>query len=317
MSDEQRIELDCFGSRCAVLVSGDLPGTTAADAVREARESLLEWHSRFSRFNDDSELSRLNADPRETVGVSPLMARLAACVARAGELSGGLVDGTLLGEIRHAGYTADIAQPLELPRALALAPERRPARPSPEARWRLVGADLPACTVTRPAGVGIDSGGLAKGLFADVLGEMLREHAAYAVDCGGDIAVGGAAGVTRRVEVASPFDGGILHAFSLRRGGVATSGIGRRSWTGADGLPAHHLLDPASGRPAFTGIVQATALAPGAFEAEVLAKAAVLAGPREAARRLPHGGVIVLDDGSARVFEAPAAVSLSALSGVR
>ena len=86
---------------------------------------------------------------------------------------------------------------------------------------------------------------------------------------------------------------------------MATSGIGRRSWLGSDGRPAHHLLDPATGRPAFTGLVQATAVAPSALQAEVRAKAALLAGPREAARWLPDGGVLVLDDGSHRVL-APA-----------
>lgn len=312
---EQRVELPCFGTTCAVVVSGDTPDATAAEALQDARRSLLEWHGRFSRFIADSELSRLNADPRPTVPVSPLMARLAQAVAAAGELTGGLVDGTLLAEISGAGYTSDLGEPLPLARALALAPARRPAGPSPLARWRSVTAELPACTVTRPPGVGIDSGGLAKGLFADVLGEALRAHAAYVVDCGGDIAVGGAAAPPRTVAVASPLDGSTLHTFELRRGGVATSGIGRRSWMGADGLPAHHLLDPATGLPAFTGVVQATALAPTAFEAETRAKAAVLAGPRAAARWLSHGGVIVLDDGSTGVFDAPPAVSLAELSG--
>src|SRR5207247_363044 len=86
----------------------------------------------------------------------------------------------------------------------------------------------------------------------------------------------------------------------LDSGGVATSGVGRRSWMGADGVPAHHLLDPATGRPAFTGVVQATALALTALEAEVTAKAAVLSGPERAPRWLRRGGVVVHDDGSWR-----------------
>ena len=103
--------------------------------------------------------------------------------------------------------------------------------------------------------------------------------------------------------MASPFGDEILHEFELDEGGVATSGIGRRSWTGADGAPAHHLLDPATGRPAFTGVVQATALAPTALEAEVAARAAVLSGPEQAPRWLRRGGVVVLDDGSWRVID--------------
>ena len=101
------------------------------------------------------------------------------------------------------------------------------------------------------------------------------------------------------MHVTSPFDGRVLHTWRLADAGVATSGIGRRSWLDRRGEPAHHLLDPATGRPAFTGVVQATAVAPTALEAETRAKAAVLGGPGEAARWLPHGGLVVLDDGRA------------------
>ena len=52
--------------------------------------------------------------------------------------------------------------------------------------------------MTRTPGVGIDSGGLAKGLFADLIGERLESHAAYAIDCGGDLRLGGADGASGR-----------------------------------------------------------------------------------------------------------------------
>ena len=106
------------------------------------------------------------------------------------------------------------------------------------------------------------------------------------------------------MEVTSPFGTQVLHTFELSQGGVATSGIGRRSWLDVHGAPAHHLLDPGSGRPAFTGIVQATALAPTALEAETLAKAALLSGPGDAACWLPHGGLLVFEDGGHEVVAA-------------
>ena len=167
--------------------------------------------------------------------------------------------------------------------------------------------------VRRPPGVAFDGGGLAKGLCADMLAAALAEHDRFVVDCAGDVRVGGAEGAPRRIEVADPFGRGRpLHSFAVAAGAAATSGIGRRSWLGADGRPAHHLLDPATGRPAFTGIVQATALAPTALEAEVLAKAAVLAGARRraglaGARRASSSA----EDGSHRVFEPRAAALLS------
>ena len=160
----------------------------------------------------------------------------------------------------------------------------------------------------------LDSGGLAKGLFADVIAAELAEHAFFAVDCAGDLAIGGAAGLPRPVAVESPFDGSVLHTFAISAGGVATSGIGRRSWLDERGRPAHHLLDPATGRPAFTGVVQATALAPSALEAEVYAKAAVLSGPVGARRWLSHGGLVVLDDGSHVLLEPPPVVTMEELA---
>jgi thiamine biosynthesis lipoprotein len=158
--------------------------------------------------------------------------------------------------------------------------------------------------VTRPPGLRLNTGGLAKGMFADLLGASLARHPSFAVDCAGDLRVGGADGLERPVEVTSPFDGRVVHRFAVTDAGAATSGIGRRSWLDAAGAPAHHLLDPATGRPAYTGVVQATALAPTALEAEALAKAAVLSGPAGGRRWLAHGGVLVFEDGSHDVVAA-------------
>jgi thiamine biosynthesis lipoprotein len=310
MSAEAIERFECFGTNCVVLVSGDGPAGTAAQAAALARRRLYEWHGQFSRFLPASELSALNHDPREVVEISPLMGRLARSIGEAGRLSGGLVDGTLLEQIEAAGYLGDLGGSLALERALALAPPRRPAGTAPSARWRTLQIDPLAGTLRRPPGVMLDSGGLAKGMFADVLGEELAGHAGYAVNCGGDLLVGGAAGIERPIEVESPFDGSIVHVFRERGAGVATSGIGRRSWIGPDGRPAHHLLDPATGRPAFTGIVQVTALAPTALLAEIRAKAAVLAGPRAARHWLPQGGVIFYDDGSHAVIDRSPVLSI-------
>jgi FAD:protein FMN transferase len=300
MSVEVVEHFACFGGTCEVRVAGSYGRGAAATA----RRRLLAWHDRFSRFLPDSELSRLNADPRDEVPASATMLALAEAVAAAGERTGGLVDGTLVREIEAAGYgdgrvlhAGGSGRPLPLALALRLAPRRRPAGPSPHARWRAVVADREAGVVRRPPGVAIDGGGLAKGLFADLLAALLARHAGFVVNCAGDVRIGGAE--PRAVRVASPFGGAPLHTFELRTGAAATSGITARSWLDAAGGPAHHLLDPATGAPAFTGLVQVTALAPTALEAEMRAKAALLSGPDGArAWLLPHGGVVVRDDGS-------------------
>ncbi len=300
---EQRDTFACFGSSCTIIVA-DASEAEAARAVATARRRLEGWHEQFSRFRSDSELTRLNRDPAETVLVSPLMRRVVEAGVQAARATDGLVDPTLLSEIEQAGYRSHYEGPgVPLRGALAMAPARRAGRPAPEAHWRVVSTDRRASSVTRPAGVQVDPGGIAKGVFADELAAILARHDAFVVDCGGDLRLGGCYAPDREVHVASPFEDAVLHTFKLRSGGVATSGIGKRSWFDADGHISHHLLDPGTGRPAFTGIVQVTALAPTATEAEMLSKAALLRGPRHAGEVLVHGGVFVLDDGDHVVLD--------------
>ncbi len=292
----------CFGTTCSVRLDGE-DGQDAELLLEDAERTLLDWHARFSRFEPGSELSRLNADPWETVPATLTMVRFVLAARAAAELTGGLVDPTLGDEIERAGYVGELGERLELARALVLAPKRRPAAARPQRRWSTLAADPETGTVSRAVGMRLDSGGIAKGLFADLLGARLARREAWVVDCGGDLRVGGTAGLGRPVDVRSPFDPAVvLHRFVLATGGVATSSIGDRAWLDPEQRPAHHLLDPATGRPAFTGVVQVTALAPSAAEAEARAKAALLSGPEAAERWLPHGGVVVPDDGSPRIY---------------
>jgi thiamine biosynthesis lipoprotein len=282
-----------------VLVQGRGPAGSPALAVGRARRRLLEWHQQFSRFESSSELSRLNGDPRQSVPASAMMTRFVESALHAAALTGGLVDSTLVNEVEDAGYRDDFAHaPVALADAARLAPAPRPAAPDPRARWQQVSVDRRHGMVTRPVGLRLDSGGVAKGLFGDVLAPLLSWHDWFAVQAAGDIRFGGATGTVHRVEVTSPFDAGsVLHAFELVRGAAATSGTTKRCWIDDHGRLAHHVLDPATGRPAFTGVVQVTALAPSGVEAEALAKAALLSGRERATEWLPHGGVVVYDDG--------------------
>jgi thiamine biosynthesis lipoprotein len=294
---EARSEFNCFGGRVGVVAPED------AD-IRRIRARFESWHRALTRFDPASELSLLNASPAPHVRVSAIMACFVAAAVDAAHRTDGLVDPTLVPEIESTGYLSDLADPLDLATSLALAPARQPARPHAERRWLKVSVDPMTRTVTRPPGVQLDSGGIAKGLFADLAARLLSDSGSYAVDCAGDIAIGGSDGLERPVLVDDPFGRGTLHELAVVSGGVATSGIGRRSWIGPDGRPAHHLLDPSTGRPAYTGIVQATAVGPTAADAEVRAKAALLAGAEQATLWLDHGGVLVFDDGSHAVIDA-------------
>lgn len=289
---ERERAFDLLGSSVRLLVSED-----GVAALPLAEALLRGLQGGLSRFDPESELCRLNRDAREVVPVSRPLALALDAAARAHDISGGLVDVTVLPALEAAGYRGSRVgiEPADLRAALAAAPARRPATPG---ITRAFEVDLERATVQRPSGLRFDLGGIGKGLAADLAGRQLGPALAWVADCGGDVRIGGRAPEPRQVQVGDPFSTGSCRSFELRAGAVATSGLRTRVWTQGDGY-AHHLIDPASGTPAWTGVAQATALAPTAVEAEVLAKTALLLGPEAGARFLqPRGGVLVLDDGA-------------------
>jgi thiamine biosynthesis lipoprotein len=267
---------------------------------------LRVMHRELTRFEPRSALSELNADPAYRCDVSPLLGVAVQAALWAARRSEGLVDPTQLPALERAGYEHSRAgvPGAPLPTALDRAPPRRAARPDPASGWKGIQVDPEAGWVRRMPGVRIDLGGSAKGLAADLASARLEGYASHVVDAGGDLRIGGAEPRPRLVQVSHPLREGPAHVFELTSGAVATSGIGTRVWRSGDRF-AHHLIDPSTGRPAWTGVVQATALGETGVEAETLAKSALLSGPDVGAGLLARrGGVLVLDDGSVVVREA-------------
>lgn len=306
---ERELRLDLFGTEVRVLLgipvaSRALPTEVALE--RTAAE-LGRIHQALTRFDPGSELSRLNSDRDATVAVSPLLRAALEQALWAARRTNGLVDPTLVPELERAGYADSRTGrcPAPLSEALASAPPRRIAQASHAARWKDV--RIGTRSVSRPPGVRFDLGGTAKGLAADLCAARLGGYSSSAVDVGGDIVVGGVVGSERTVVVDNPLTGEPAASFPLVRGAVATSGLATRVWRLGDGF-AHHLLDPSTGMPAWTGVIQATAVGHTGVEAEALAKAALLSGPRSGLPLLERlGGALILDDGGVLAAGLPGA----------
>lgn len=269
-------------------------------AVRESREFIERYEQCLSRFRSDSELCALNADHRRVLDASPLLRAAVTAGLKAAIATDGLVDLTLVDEIEGVGYidSREGFTSAALSDALLLAPARGPARPSPNRRWTEIEVDEELETISRPPGVRIDTGGIGKGLAADLLAERLSRHQRFVVNCGGDLRLGGLQPGAFEVLVQNPVSGEHDHRLFVEGGAVATSGLDVRIWRSDDGRFAHHLIDPSTGEPAWTGLVGATALAPTGVDAETLSKAALLSGAAGARRVLArHGGLIVYEDG--------------------
>jgi FAD:protein FMN transferase len=260
-----------MGTDAHVVVVGggvDLPDRAAA--------RVADLESRWSRFLPDSEISRCNALSGRPVRVSDETVRLVACAVSGWRLTEGRFDPTVLAALRDAGYDRDYGAATR--HALGHLPP--PARPAPgcaDVVW-----NEGERTVTLPAGVLFDPGGVGKGLAADIVTEELLAAGADGalVSLGGDVRVRGLPpeGGQWTVAVEDAAHVGVeLVRIGLHDGAIATSSRLQRRWQTRAGS-AHHLIDPRTGMPAVTPLVAVTAVTADGWWAEIAAKAVLIGG---------------------------------------
>lgn len=215
-----------------------------------------------SRFRTDSELSAVNAAAGQWVDVSwDFVAVLAACL-QAADITGGLVDPTLGGAIKAAGYDAWADQPTPTDADVTTG------------TWRSVGIRPGGrqAQVCIAAGSALDLGSIAKGWLADRLAaSVARSGYEVCANMGGDIRV--IADEPWTVWADSEVPGAPLATLTLVDAGLATSGTTRRSWKGG-----HHIIDPRTGEPAVTDWHSVSAVAANAVHANAAATAGIILG---------------------------------------
>ena len=252
------LRFHALGGECALFAVGVAPAR-----LEWGRRWVLARHARFSRFEPGSELSSLNRAAGRWTEVSDELEAMLRSALEAHTASGGLVHAGVLHAMLAIGYT----RPLAAGPTAASAPPRPPP-PLPEM------LEVSAGRARLRPGTGLDLGGIAKGWLADRLASELGSN--VLVNLAGDLFARGPGPAGRGWPVGM---GGVT--VMLRDRGAATSGTWRRRWR-SRGRVLHHLIDPRSGGPAQTDLVEASAVAETACQAEVDAKAALLLGSRGA-----------------------------------
>jgi thiamine biosynthesis lipoprotein len=267
----------------------------ALELAERARQRIADLESRWSRFLPKSELSRLNQSPGRPTVVSAETFQAVGAAVEGWYLTGGRYDPTILAALQAAGYDRTFKQVAPTSAEQAGTSVRAPG---------CAGITLmPSVNaVLLPPGVTLDLGGVGKGLGADLVATELLSWGATgaSVNLGGDVRVKGVApDGSWRIAVEDPFDETVtLFQVALADGAVVTTTRLTRQWQRA-GQQLHHLIDPSTGAPAATGVASVTVVAAEAWRAEVLAKAAFLAGVDEGLELLSSAGVtgaIVRDD---------------------
>ncbi len=271
------------------------PAALAA-AVEIVRDYLSQVDAAASRFRPDSEVCRLAVAIDGRTTPSPLLRELVHAALWAAQTTDGAVDPTLGSVLTSLGYRGDLDQQATARRAAPTLTRR--------ATWRDVHLD-PVSLQVPPATL-LDLGATAKAYAADRSATIVAET----LDCGALVSLGGdirfagrepAGGWRVRVQ-----DGPDQPASTIRLTGaraVATSSTLHRRWLQDEEI-LHHVLDPATGRPADPVWRTATVAANTCLEANTWSTAALVRG-RRAPDLLRRAGVdarLVTAEGSVALF---------------
>jgi thiamine biosynthesis lipoprotein len=271
----------------------EAPASDTADRVHVVvRDLMRAVELSGSRFREDSDVSRVNARPGVLVPVRPMTVSLVELALSAASATSGACDPTVGLHVRAAGYDDDIDRVRRRDPAGVL-----PSLQVRRADWTEVRVDPELGRVGVPSGLALDLGATAKAWTADEAAARLVAATGYPalVALGGDLAVAGD-GPSWPVLV-SEHEGRPGQVVTVTSGGLATSSTAGRRWLTSAG-EQHHLIDPATGRPARGPVRTASVQADSCLRANALATAAIVWGADAQERLTGSTSRLVLTDGT-------------------
>ena len=243
---------------------------TSNALITDAFKLMSEYEKTLSRTIDGSDIDRINKASGEATAVNEETLQVISKGIGFGDLSGGVFDIT----VGKASALWDFHESLEeggteVPSAEAL------KEASEHIDYKAISMDEASGTVRLDdPEMMLDLGGIAKGYIADRVSEYLRGLGVTSgiVNLGGNIEViGGKAGsLGASLEEQSDFSlgirdpldetGGLLGIYPGRDVTIVTSGTYER-FIEVDGVKYHHILDPETGWPVDTDVLQVSVIA--------------------------------------------------------
>ena len=229
-------------------------GENAAAALTDASREINRLERLLSRTIDTSEISQINAGGAVTV--SEETASLLAQAQTYTAATDGAFDITIAPLVSLWGITTDSPYV--------------PTQQEIDALLPLVGPEhlhLSGDTATLDDGCAIDLGGIAKGYASDRVAAIFARHGITSgtISLGGNVYVCGSKpnGQPWVVAIQDPRSDGYAVTVALTDSFAVTSG-GYQRYFEENGQVYHHIIDPATGRPAESGLTSVTVVADGA-----------------------------------------------------
>lgn len=270
------VTFPAFGTHC--LLRHAVPATPGAGEAfaRAAREWIVRFEERYSRFRPDSIVGRINAAAGSWVEIDRETEQMLDICGALHRMTCGILDATA-GPLLHLWDFR--RRPAVLPDEASLARARRLVG------WPLV-ERRPGAVRLPHEGMSLDFGGWGKEWAVDAVAEIARQCGVTdcLIDFGHDIrGLGSPPGRPAwHVGLEDPGRPGHYRGTVALPGGggIASSGDYLRCFEHA-GKRYGHIVDARTGRPVDNGVIQVTVIARTCFEAGVLSTTAFILGPNE------------------------------------
>jgi len=265
-------EIKALGTEIEIYLQSKETKNFELDFV-EMVKIITDFEQAFSRFKDDSEISQLNS-ANDTFVASSELINMLLLAKKYNQITEGIFDPTILQSLESLGYK----------KSFPFTDSNDTSQERSEINFQRVIIDEDNKTISKPAGLKIDLGGIGKGFLVDKLVAVIKEkgYESFWISAGGDMYLRGLTETNEahQVAVQNPLElnKDITHIQVPESGiAVATSGIAKRQWT-KNGRTYHHLIDPRTGLSTDNNLLAVTITADSVVKADIFAKTVFILG---------------------------------------
>lgn len=250
-------------------------GENAQSALDESTELIETAESLWSVTDQASEIHQANHSGGQPVSVSEETAALISFALEMAKQTNGALDPTIYPVLMAWGFTTNSKQ----------VPSQQQIDTLLE-QVDYTKIQLEGTTLTVPEGMQWDLGAVGKGYTADLVAEVLRKHGITSalISLGGNIhAIGSKPdGSDWRIGIRAPWESGNLGILKISDAAVVTSGGYENYFEDDAGNVYWHILNPATGYPADSGVQSMLIVGPEGKRCDALSTALFVMGPEEA-----------------------------------
>lgn len=229
-------------------------GRDAETALTEAADKLAALEQLWSVTDPNSDVYAVNHGEAQPIRVNEETSELISFALQMAEETNGALEPTIYPVLSAWGFTTEenrVHSDDEISELLKTVDYER--------------VRLEGDTVRLENGMMLDWGAVGKGYASDLVAQVLQENGITSalLDFGGNIRTIGTKpdGSLWRLGLRDPFSGGTLGILEISNMAVVTSGNYERYFIGEDGRQYGHIINPATGYPAESGLASVTIIA--------------------------------------------------------